>query len=823
MCPTHENEPSAPETREDQGSYDFVVVANRLPVDRSTDEEGNACWRRSPGGLVSALAPVMSHHDGAWVGWHGAAGEELEPFDHDVFHLVPVPLSGEEVERYYEGFSNATIWPLYHDVIAPPEFHRTWWDTYREVNRRFAEAAAGNAAQGATVWVQDYQLQLVPAMLRHLRPDLTIGFFDHIPFPPVEIFAQLPWRRQILTGLLGADLLGFQRPGDAANFRRCCDRMLGIQFDGERAEITQTPDDNFDEETRNERLRRAYTRSMPNVTSRRSARQKRLDKELPTWIARASAYPISIDFEAVAEMASRPETKRRAQQIREELGNPDTVYLGVDRLDYTKGIRHRLKAYGELLNDGDITVENSAMIQVASPSRERVDSYIQLREQIEGMVGRLNGQFDTISHTAIRYLHHGYPFEEMVALYLATDVMVVSSLRDGMNLVAKEFVVSHLDNSGVLVLSEFTGAAEQLPDAILINPHDIDGFKEALLYAKEMPELEMRQRMHRMREQIFSHDVEDWSTRFLDDLGRTREDKLGPEPTTGEMPAVPVTAPVQDLGHGPFPNRAIEEELQRIAAADHLLVAMDFDGTLAPFTVNPGESKALPLSQSSLEDIARQPGTHVALISGRPMEFLRKVADPNGLMLLSGSHGGEFDFSAAGKDSPDLKLSEEEREALQQACTAVEALVSRYPGSEIEYKPAGVAFHTRPMEDQVYAETAEAEAVRVLKEIPGVHLTPGENVVECAVLSVDKGDAMKMFMDFTDADSTLFAGDDLTDEHALGVLGSEDLGIKVGRAETIARTRLTGPEAMSHALARLAHLRRKHTRQLERIETDETS
>lgn len=192
------------------GDYDFVVVANRLPVDRTVDDAGESTWRRSPGGLVSALAPVMSSHSGAWVGWHGAADEELEPFDHDVFHLVPVGLSEGEVRRYYEGFSNATIWPLYHDVIAPPEFHRTWWDTYRAVNRRFAESAARSASRNATVWVQDYQLQLVPAMLRHLRPDLTIGFFDHIPFPPLEIFAQLPWRKQVLTGLLGADLLGFQ-------------------------------------------------------------------------------------------------------------------------------------------------------------------------------------------------------------------------------------------------------------------------------------------------------------------------------------------------------------------------------------------------------------------------------------------------------------------------------------------------------------------------------------------------------------------------------------------------------------------------------------
>ena len=799
-----------------RGAYDFVVVANRLPVDRVVDDDGAASWRRSPGGLVSALAPVMSTHDGAWVGWHGAADERLEPFDHDVFHLVPVPLSEDEVRRYYEGFSNATIWPLYHDVIAPPEFHRTWWDTYREVNRRFAEAAAANAAENATVWVQDYQLQLVPAMLRTLRPDLTIGFFDHIPFPPLEIFAQLPWRRQVLTGLLGADLLGFQRPGDASNFRRCCEKLLGIQFDGEKAEVSQRPRDEVDEDSPSERYRRTHSTVLPGVTSRRRAKRELKDRKLSTWVTRAASYPISIDVEAVTEMASRPETKRRARQIREELGNPETVYLGVDRLDYTKGIRHRLKAYGELLNDGDLTVETSAMIQVASPSRERVESYIQLREQIEGTVGRLNGQFDTMAHTAIRYLHHSYPFPEMVALYLASDVMLVTPLRDGMNLVAKEYAVAHTDNRGALVLSEFTGAAEQLPSAITINPHDIDGFKDALLYARDMSEEERRTRMRSIREQIFAHDVEDWSTRFLDDLSRIRSEGLGPDPTTDELPTVPL--PVMDRGHGPFPNQAIEEELQRVAEAENLLVAMDFDGTLAPFTTRPEDARPLPLSQTSLEDLAQQPDTYVALISGRPMSFLREIADPEHRMLLSGSHGGEFDVSAAGQESPALTLDEDQRRVLEEATEAIRELVSRYPGSDIEYKPAGVVFHTRPMEDHGLAQAAEAEAVRVLKGIEGLHLTPGQHVVESSVLQVDKGDAMRLFKEATDADCAVFAGDDLTDEHALSALGAEDLGVKVGRAESIARVRVTGPEAMSHMLARLAHLRRKHTRALQQVE-----
>lgn len=467
-----------------QDGYDFVVVSNRLPVDRDVDGDGNSTWRRSPGGLVSALAPVMAQRDGAWVGWHGAPDETLEPFDHDVFHLVPVSLSELEVKRYYEGFSNATLWPLYHDVIAPPEFHRTWWYAYRRVNERFARRAAETASQGATVWVQDYQLQLVPRMLRRLRPDVTIGFFNHIPFPPTEIYSQLPWRKAVLEGLTGADLIGFQRPGDAQNFQRCVRKYLGVQFTKGSARFTEDT----------------------------------ADGESTEWTVNAGSYPISIDVESIKELASDPQVQARAREIREELGNPDTVFLGVDRLDYTKGIRHRIKAYGELLEDGEISVENSVLVQVASPSRERVDSYRQLRELVEGMVGRINGQFDTISHTAVRYLHHGYPFEEMVALYLAADVMLVTALRDGMNLVAKEYVAARQDRSGRLVLSEFTGAAEQLKQAVLVNPHDIDGLKSAMLHARDMSDAEARKRMSSMRRQVLTHDVVDWSHRFLDDL-----------------------------------------------------------------------------------------------------------------------------------------------------------------------------------------------------------------------------------------------------------------------------------------------------------------
>ncbi len=304
-------------------------------------------------------------------------------------------------------------------MIAPPSYHRQWWDSYVSVNQRFADAVASIASDSAVVWVQDYQLQLVPKMLREARPDLTIGFFNHIPFPPYGIYSQLPWRRQIIEGLLGADVIGFQRVADAGNFSRAVRRLTTYATRNPVIEVAQGG--------------------------------------MPVRRVVAKSFPISIDVESFESLARRPEIQARANEIRDGLGNPRTIMLGVDRLDYTKGIGHRLKAFGELLAEGRVDVEQVTLVQVASPSRERVEAYMHLRDEIELTVGRINGDYGTISHQAISYLHHGYPREEMVALYLAADVVLVTALRDGMNLVAKEYVASRFDEDGVLVLSEFTG------------------------------------------------------------------------------------------------------------------------------------------------------------------------------------------------------------------------------------------------------------------------------------------------------------------------------------------------------------------------------
>jgi alpha,alpha-trehalose-phosphate synthase [UDP-forming] len=495
------------------GDYDFVVVASRLPVDRVDDPgSGESEWRPSPGGLVTALQPVMRDANGAWVGWPGSAGDALEPFDADGMHLVTVGLSADEVRDFYEGFCNATLWPLYHDVIVPAEFRRPWWDAYLRVNQRFAEAAAGQAAAGATVWVNDYQLQLVPGMLRALRGDVRIGFFNHIPFPGYEIFAQLPWRRQIVVGLLGADLLGFQRQSDATNFLRACRRAAGMTTKGSqvRVPLDLAPP-------------ALGTPEVPEIPRAPEApHASRAPKIAQTREVRAAAFPVSIDSRAYSELASRDDVRARSAEIRKALGDPEVILLGVDRLDYTKGIPDRLNAYSELLDDGRLRSPGSVLVQVASPSRERVEHYRMLRDEVETTVGRINGEHGELdSSPPVNYLHQSYPREEMAALYLAADVMLVTSLRDGMNLVAKEFVACRNDESGVLVLSEFTGAADELGGALLVNPHDIDGMKDTIIRAVTMSPQETRRRMRSMRRRVFENDVRHWAATFLDALKQT--------------------------------------------------------------------------------------------------------------------------------------------------------------------------------------------------------------------------------------------------------------------------------------------------------------
>ena len=457
--------------------HELVVVANRLPVEY--DEETG--WRSAPGGLVSAMEAVLRHRDAIWIGWSGrfedAGSQEVPPppSGDGGLQLDEVMLTSDEVEDYYEGLSNGAIWPLYHDAIVPPVYHRTQFESYRRVNEKFARRVAQVAPESAVVWVHDYQLQLVPRMLRQLRPDLKIGFFLHIPFPPAEIFSQLPWRRQILEGLLGSDLIGFQTKEGAVNFLRLVRRYLALRPGGDRVVV---------------------------------------DELSGTRTVKVEAFPIGIRARDFAELAQTEAVQERAREIRRDLGDPKVLMLGVDRLDYTKGIDVRIRAVTELLQDGDLKPEETVFVQVATPSRENVEEYQRIREDIELLVSRGNGDLGALGVTPIHYLHQNMPREELTAMYVAADVMLVTPFRDGMNLVAKEYVASRTDEDGALVLSEFTGAANQMPEAWLVNPYDIDGMKRTIMDAALSSKDESHRRMLALRQGVFEQDVERWALDF---------------------------------------------------------------------------------------------------------------------------------------------------------------------------------------------------------------------------------------------------------------------------------------------------------------------
>ncbi|MBG7603827.1 MAG: trehalose-6-phosphate synthase [Actinobacteria bacterium] len=456
---------SAPSTRQP-----IVVAANRLPVMRTDDG-----WAPSPGGLVRALLPMLRETGGTWVGWTGDPDDAAEPFEVDGVELEPVPISAKEVELYYEGFSNDGLWPLYHDALRESTYDFDQWDAYERVNQRFADKLAEISPPNAIVWVHDYQLQLVPKMLRKQRSDVTIGFFLHIPFPPFELFSRLPWRAEVIEGLLGCDLIGFQRPMGASNFIRSAQQLLQVD---EHDRIIEC----IDHQTR------------------------------------VGVFPISIDVAEVEETAAGRATRQRMSQIRARLGDPEVILLGVDRLDYTKGIGLRLEAFGALLESGELDPERHVLVQVATPTREAVEHYQDERQEIERLVGEINGRFGRIGLPVIHYLYQTLGFDELIALYRAGDVMLVTPFRDGMNLVAKEYAAAHIDGDGVLVLSEFAGAADELTDAVLVNPHDDQALQQAIITAVEMHRHERRERMTGLRDQISKSDVQGWADRFLREL-----------------------------------------------------------------------------------------------------------------------------------------------------------------------------------------------------------------------------------------------------------------------------------------------------------------
>ena len=446
----------------------LVVAANRLPVEVG----GDGTFSTSPGGLASALSSVTAGGT-HWVGWAGPDAPALKPFDHEDLRLHPVALSPDEVDRYYRGFANAILWPLFHGRLRKVELNRAWWHSYRIVNRRFAAAVARIAPLGGTVWVHDYHLLLTPALIRAKRPDLDIGLFLHIPFPNAQLFSMLPWRKEVIRGMLGADVLGFQVAEDVANFTTAAERLVDARTRGHSL---------FD----------------------------------GVHVVDVDAFPISVDFSHWDSLGDR--AAQEAAQNREKIGG-DSILLGIDRLDYTKGISQRLRAFGELLDEGLLDTEKCTFVQVAVPSRADVAAYEDEREEVENLVAKINANHPRPDGSVpIVHMDTSLDEGEVAMWFRSADALVVTSLADGMNLVAKEFVASRGDLGGTLVLSEFAGAAQDLDGALIVNPYDIEAIKRALVTAIEMPAPERAARQKTMRAAVQHNDVHRWARNFLSRL-----------------------------------------------------------------------------------------------------------------------------------------------------------------------------------------------------------------------------------------------------------------------------------------------------------------
>jgi alpha,alpha-trehalose-phosphate synthase [UDP-forming] len=464
---------------------DTYIVANRLPL----EYHAVTGWRPSPGGLVSALEPALQKHGAVWVGWRGSPVPEdgrgqnpARPPHTDNIAVIEVPMTPREVRSFYDGVCNGGFWPLYHGAAIAPVFQDAEFDVYRRINQRFADCVAHNAPPGALVWVHDYQLQLVPALLREARPDLRIGFFLHVPFPQPADFDALPWKDSILGGLLGASLIGFQTADSAAHFIAEACRRLPVSKD------------------RN------------GLVLRDAAGSRRVAVDV---------FPIGPDTGRFSRLAATPAVREAAATIHADFGAPELILLGVDRLDYTKGIDLRIRAVADLLKSAAFRNRDIQFIQVAVPSRSELPAYQQLRVKVEATLQQANAELTALGLRPIHYVYETLPADQVVALYLAADIMLVTSLADGMNLVSKEYVACREDGTGRLVLSRTAGAAAQLRDAWLINPGDPDDLKRGITEAIVAGSDEARARMARLRQSVFSADARHWTQSFLTRLRET--------------------------------------------------------------------------------------------------------------------------------------------------------------------------------------------------------------------------------------------------------------------------------------------------------------
>jgi trehalose 6-phosphate synthase/phosphatase len=708
----------------------LLIVSNRLPM-RVRVTGGVVRVDPSSGGLASGLRRWHERSDSLWLGWPGdlcgATTSSAPAIDRGLQQrrIVPVHLSGDQVDGYYHGFANRVLWPLFHYLIDRVPTDISGWDAYRAANESFAAAVVREYRPQDTIWVHDYQLMLVPALLRERLPQARIGFFLHIPFPASEVFRILPWGREILNGLLGADLLGFHT---FAYLRHFVTSLRHVS--GEEADIDCV---------------------------RTAGREVQL-----------GVFPMGIDTGEFATLAADADVLARVEAIRRDAGGRRIV-LGIDRLDYTKGIPRRLETFERLLERDPTLRDGIRYIQIAVPSRERVDSYQQFQREVDARVGRINGAHGTPGSMPVHYVHRSVSPLDLVALYCAADVMLVTPLRDGMNLVAKEFAASRIDEDGVLVLSEFAGAAAELNGALIVNPYDIEAVADSIHRALSMPVEERRMRMRGLRRRVLQYDVHAWAGAFLEQLGRAR--------SSGEQLT------------GTPPTRLLSSALDDLPPAGKVRLLLDYDGTLVPLARSP--ELAAPDNEllCLLDQLAASAGIQLDIVSGRPPETLEQWFGDCSLSLWA-EHGFWHRRGPTASWEPAVPMVPPSMVGVRRI---LEQFAASTPGSHLEVKSASLAWHYRGASREFAARQAQ-ELRMLLGDLLSnqpLEVLEGKKVIEVRMRGVSKGVVARRVEAEIEAGTVILAiGDDRTDEELFRALSPASLTVAVGRQPSAATYRL---------------------------------
>lgn len=696
----------------------MIIVSNRLPLKAILKPTGLS-YQPSEGGLATGISSVFNSGKHLWLGWPGASfPDEAMTLrvqkDLEAQNLIPIFLTEQEVNEFYEGFANETLWPLFHYFPSNALYRTRNWETYLRVNQKFADAVVARAGPGDLVWIHDYQLLLVPQMIRNQMPELSIGFFQHIPFPYFEIFRLLPWRREILTGMLGADLIGFHTLDDSKHFVNACTRLLEGETHGNRM----------------------------------------------TWEGRqviSDVFPMGIDFVKFQDWAGRERTRKNAVRLRQAIGN-QKLMITVDRLDYTKGIPARLDAYYTLLEDNPEIREKISMVQLLVPSRDQVPLYRDLKDEIDKKVSAINSRFSTIGWTPIFYFYRSFPMDLLSALYTTADIAVVTPMRDGMNLVSKEFVASKLDKKGVLILSEMAGASKELQQAVIVNPNNKQDMVRAMLEAIRMEEDEQRTRMEAMQEIISRYNVYHWVDLFVESLLETKrfQNRLSTKKMTPSL---------------------VSMIRKRYQGAHKRILMLDYDGTLMPFFSDIYRSEPDPGLKNLINALKQDPANRVVVVSGRDYLTLGRWLEGLDVDIIA-EHGVWKRILPSSWEKIG-ELSEDWKGSIRHL---MDYYTERTPGSFIEEKSYSLAWHYRKVSADfgtVRAHELE-DNLNFFSQNHALTILQGNRVLEVKPAEVNKGKAAKGLLKQEHYDFILAIGDDATDEDTFRAMPARAITIRVG-------------------------------------------